>query len=83
MLKTNIHAFGIEPMLEAYSVTIAEMATRGVASPYKFLMGCARNAKERKTQQAKPGPSKEGSTARTMRLAKEASERLRIADGRA
>ncbi len=45
MLKTNISAFGVDAMLDAYSVTIAEMAAKAVATPYKFLMGCARNAK--------------------------------------
>lgn len=47
MLKTNIQAYGIDALLDAYSVTLAEMATKAVATPYKFLMGCARNAKDK------------------------------------
>lgn len=65
MLKTNIQAFGIDAMLEAYSVTLAEMGGKGVAAPYKFLMGCARNAKARGAQ-----PKGLKGTARTMEIAR-------------
>lgn len=54
MLQTNIRAFTADILLEAFSVTIAEMATGMVATPYKYLMATAQKMKARaKTKAAK------------------------------
>lgn len=45
MLQTNIRAFTADAMLEAFSVTLAEMAGKGLAQPYKYLMETARKMK--------------------------------------
>lgn len=58
MLATNIRAFSADAMLEAHSVTMAEMATGGVASPYKYLMKVAMGAKERARSAPKRGADK-------------------------
>lgn len=47
MLRTNIKTYGASAMLEAYSTTLAEMAESVVATPYKYLLGCAKKNKER------------------------------------
>jgi len=47
MLRNNIQCFGADAMAEAFSVTLADLAERMIASPYKYLIGCARRAKNR------------------------------------
>lgn len=54
MLNSNVRAFTADAMVEAFSITIGEMATGGVASPYKYLMTVAREIKAK----AKSGGSK-------------------------
>lgn len=72
MLRANIKAYGSGAMLEAYSVTMAEMATGLVGAPYKFLLGCAKKSAEGKL---KKQASKESHTERTMRIAAEIASR--------
>ena len=43
MLRSNIQIFGAEAMMIAFAKTTAEMATSMIASPYKYLIGCASN----------------------------------------
>lgn len=75
MLRTNLQAFGTEAMLEAWSATQGEMATRVVAQPYKYLMGCARNAKERIMRNGGSGAGRETDTERLRRQVREANAR--------
>jgi len=47
MLKNNIQAFGEPEVLEAFAITQADMAAKTIATPYKYLIACARKAKDR------------------------------------
>ena len=46
MLKNNIQAFTEPAMVEAFSIKQCDMATKTIAAPYKYLIACARKAKE-------------------------------------
>ena len=50
MLSTNIKTFTADAMMEAYSVTIADMAGGMIARPYKYLIEVARKIKDRTTR---------------------------------
>jgi len=54
MLKTNVQVFGPDVMMEAYASTVAEMAEGMVATPYKYLIGCARKGKDRPRTAQRP-----------------------------
>lgn len=79
MLTNNIKAFTSEAMLEAYSVTTAEMVSGLVSSPYKYLIGVAKAAKGKPsaTRQTKRDAEGESRRERMRRFADEASEKMR------
>jgi hypothetical protein len=64
MLATNIRTFTADAMLEAYSVTIAEMASTVVATPYKYLIGVARRIKDGRAKRAPAATSSEAGESR-------------------
>ena len=55
MLRSNIQVFGPDVLMEAYVSTMAEMAEGMVASPYKYLIGCARKGKDKPRKAAPKG----------------------------
>jgi uncharacterized protein YdaU (DUF1376 family) len=70
MLTTNIKTFTAPAMLEAFSITLADMAGGLISAPYKYLIGAARNAKERMAKKAAAVP-KQSRADRLMRLVEE------------
>jgi hypothetical protein len=52
MLSANIKAFGADAMVEAYSMTIAEMAGGVVGNAYRYLLGTAKRIKDGKAAKA-------------------------------
>jgi uncharacterized protein YdaU (DUF1376 family) len=73
MLATNIKTFGAEAMMEAYSLTVAEMASGLLGKPYKYLIETARKLKDGRAPKAKADqPSKsEQRQARAARISAE------------
>lgn len=45
MLETNVKTFSSDVMMEAYSVTLANMGTQVISAPYKYLIETARRMK--------------------------------------
>jgi len=77
MLTNNVKAFTAEAMIEAYSVTMAEMAGGMIVKPYKYLIQTAKRIKEGMTaRREKPAPS-EGRRDRIRRMAEETEAQIR------
>lgn len=60
MLTTNVKTFGTDAMMEAYSVTLANMGSSFISAPYKYLIETARRIKTSgKSQAVRSNPASE------------------------
>ena len=78
MLSTNIKTFGSQPMLEAFSLVVAEMAEGMVGKPYKYLIETARKIRDgahRKSAQPRGADTTSGD--RIARFVEEAAEKTK------
>jgi hypothetical protein len=75
MLTTNVKTFGTDAMMEAYSVTIANMGGQFISAPYKYLIETARRIKTSgKVPQAGRVSAAAEMTAKRERIRKHAEE---------
>lgn len=73
MLTTNVKTFGTDAMMEAYSVTLANMGGQFIASPYKYLIETARRIKNSGKSQLPRGAANDVAAKRE-RIRKHAEE---------
>jgi uncharacterized protein YdaU (DUF1376 family) len=79
MLSSNIRVYGPDAMMEAYTITVAEMAGGVIPKPYKYLIGTAQKIKDsRVARTAKAaGTPKESTRESIRRFAEQAEAKLK------
>lgn len=75
MLETNVKTFNADAMMEAYSVTLANMGSQFISAPYKYLIETARRIKTSgRTAQAGRANAASEMAAKRERIRKHAEE---------
>ena len=82
MLSNNVRTFTSQAMLEAYAVTIAEMAEGLVTKPYKYMLEAARKIRDGAVKRSAK-PTADATSSRRERVRKVAEEEEARVRGRA
>ncbi len=77
MLSSNIRVYGPDAMMEAYTITVAEMAGGLIPKPYKYLIGTAQKIKNGRAPKSTKEAPKESTRESIRRFAEQAEAKLK------
>lgn len=60
MLATNVRIYGAQPVMEAFAITVAEMAGGLVPKPYRYLIGTAAKLRDGQAVKQQRGAARPG-----------------------